>query len=1152
MSASVSIVVSTNARGDSVAGTMSALEQIDHSPFEVIVVIGPDDQGTTEALAPWQGRVKVLRCAARNLSEARNLGIAAAAGELIAFIDDDAVPDPGWLAPIVEAFDDPGVAAAGGPVLDHTGGRLQALFSSGTRTGLVRAVSEGPVLGHLLSAPDSWGFPITLGTNSCFRRDRLVELGGFDEVFDYYHDEADVCLRLVDSGFDVRPLSRGLVYHKFLPSEIRGEERVVVSWARIMKNLAYFAFRHGLPASSFARVSGDLAEYAASSRSELERQIADGRAGAHLRAVLERDIEDGFEAGKGLAEGEPRRTRPVEWFAERQRPFLPFVTRRHGADKLHVCLLSQEYLPGTLNGVGRVVHELAVALADIGHVVRVLTRGEQHLRVDLEEGVWVHRVPPSKEPPPDGLDVPSHIWAHAAAMDEEVQRVARIRPVDVVQFANWDAEGIAILERGSTPTSVWPVTSVRALAGTDPRVDGDAETLAALARLERRAFLESDRVMASSPAVIADVERDYGIRIAGERIDIVPLGIPDAPPALQLDHPEQMIEILFVGRLEPRKGVDVLLAAAPGLLMRHPDVRVTIAGDDSQPGPDGRTYRHAFESGVGRDLRHRVRFLGQVDDAFRDALYASCDIFAAPSRYESFGVVLLEAMRCAKPVVASAVGGMEHIVEDDTTGLLVSPGDPSSLATALERLIESEDLRASLGAAGRARFLERYTADAMASGANRHFDAVSGRHTADASIRPRATPPVPDRALTGGLDLAAVTRCPGCRGPIAIVARVETAGGRIKEADLICPDCDCLAGRILDAKWDFHGYGRAIPDRPAYARVVPDTGERRLDPGIPPYTLSGDWRRGAGLWRWSDGRADAVAHVRAAFTDAAVRMLRHPDGGSAAIALDGQHVSTVDLRGENRAAIPVVVARDLPFDEHTITIRGTDHAAGRDDAQIHLHQVILNGPVGAGFPQPFPLQLEANDYSPLIEEWIARTPADELILECGGGDRRRAEPNHLNFEFQRYELADVYGDTHHLPFADDSFGLVFSQALFQHLENPFRAAEELVRVTKPGGHIVTEVAFMQPLHGAPFHFFNMTLGGVEALFAGCDTVASGWFGPLSSTVEWMLQTAGLDERAPSGVTRRILDDLRTLDSFVNYEDLGGIASSVYLVVRTPE
>lgn len=739
VSTPVSIVINTNGRGASLGRTLASLPALDHSPFEVVVVAGPDDEGLEEAVAPFADRVKLVRCPERNLSASRNLGIAAAAGDLVAFIDDDAIPDPGWLGPIVAAFGDPEVAAAGGPVMDHTGGRLQALFSWGTRTGLATGESGAPNAGFVLSSPDSWAFPITLGTNSCFRRERLVAMGGFDEEFDYYHDEADVCLRLVDGGWDVRTLDEGVVHHKFLPSAIRDETRVLRSWRQVMKNLVYFAITHGLPRTSFAEVVEDLAGYVRLARNDLEVNIAAGRVDGTLRDVFESEVAEGFDEGfrRGM-EGRPR-TRPPEWFDAATPPFLPFPTLRRPEDRLHLVLLTQEYLPGPVNGVARVVHELAVGLAARGHVVRVLTRGEDHLRVDLEQGVWVHRLPPSENPAP--ADVPAAIWAHADAVADEVARIDAVRAVDVVQFSNWDAEGIAVLRRGLARTSIWPVTTVRALRGSDPRIAADDPVLAALEALEAEALRSADRVMASSPAVIADVRRDYGLRIDPTFVDVVPLGLPEPAPVEELPHEEGTVEILFVGRLEPRKGIDLLLAAAPAVLRRHPAARLTIAGDDGQPGPDGVSYRRAFEATPeGRELAGRVRFLGRVDDARRDALYAWCDVFVAPSRYESFGMVLLEAMRHGTPVIGARVGGMATIIDDGVSGLQITPGDAGALASALERMVASDALRAELGAGAREAFLARYTVERMVDGANRHFDRLLGRGTADARPAPRSVP----------------------------------------------------------------------------------------------------------------------------------------------------------------------------------------------------------------------------------------------------------------------------------------------------------------------------------------------------------------------------------------------------------------------------
>jgi ubiquinone/menaquinone biosynthesis C-methylase UbiE len=92
----------------------------------------------------------------------------------------------------------------------------------------------------------------------------------------------------------------------------------------------------------------------------------------------------------------------------------------------------------------------------------------------------------------------------------------------------------------------------------------------------------------------------------------------------------------------------------------------------------------------------------------------------------------------------------------------------------------------------------------------------------------------------------------------------------------------------------------------------------------------------------------------------------------------------------------------------------------------------------------------------------------------------------------------------HLPFADNTFSLVLSQAVFEHIANPFEAAAELIRVTRPGGTILTETAFMQLLHAAPYQCSNVTPWGAEELFKSCTIIESDWYDSLAFTVGWML------------------------------------------------
>jgi len=120
-------------------------------------------------------------------------------------------------------------------------------------------------------------------------------------------------------------------------------------------------------------------------------------------------------------------------------------------------------------------------------------------------------------------------------------------------------------------------------------------------------------------------------------------------------------------------------------------------------------------------------------------------------------------------------------------------------------------------------------------------------------------------------------------------------------------------------------------------------------------------------------------------------------------------------------------------------------------------------------------------YDELPLEIIEKNP-DGLILDCGAGFRPVYYENVVNYEIVPYTTTDVIGFAEDLPFEDNSFDAVFSFAVLEHVKLPFAAAAEMCRVLKPGGTMAVCAAFLQPVHGYPHHYFNMTHMGLKALF----------------------------------------------------------------------
>jgi SAM-dependent methyltransferase len=108
--------------------------------------------------------------------------------------------------------------------------------------------------------------------------------------------------------------------------------------------------------------------------------------------------------------------------------------------------------------------------------------------------------------------------------------------------------------------------------------------------------------------------------------------------------------------------------------------------------------------------------------------------------------------------------------------------------------------------------------------------------------------------------------------------------------------------------------------------------------------------------------------------------------------------------------------------------------------------------------------------------------SDGLVLDCGSGRKPCYYPNVLNFEIVDYDTTDVIGVGEQLPFHDNAFDGVLSIAVLEHVRDPFRCAAELCRVLKPGGRMICCVPFLQPFHGYPHHYYNMTVQGIRAMF----------------------------------------------------------------------
>ena len=220
-------------------------------------------------------------------------------------------------------------------------------------------------------------------------------------------------------------------------------------------------------------------------------------------------------------------------------------------------------------------------------------------------------------------------------------------------------------------------------------------------RVEHDVLRGSDALVAESPASKRHMVQEYGVE--AEKIHVIPGGVDTeifhpqdrawARRELGLDHDSPVL--LFVGRLQPLKGIDTLLRAAQEVRLHHDNVHVLVIGGgvDAWDDREAQELRRLQALSETLGLTPHVRFINAQPQHVLARYYAAADVFVMPSHYESFGMVVLEAMACGTPVVASQVGGLTSTVVSGRTGFLVPQGDGQAFAQAILRLLASASLR---------------------------------------------------------------------------------------------------------------------------------------------------------------------------------------------------------------------------------------------------------------------------------------------------------------------------------------------------------------------------------------------------------------------------------------------------------------------------
>lgn len=321
------------------------------------------------------------------------------------------------------------------------------------------------------------------------------------------------------------------------------------------------------------------------------------------------------------------------------------------------------------------------------------------------------------------------------------------------------------------------------------------------------------------------------------------------------------------------------------------------------------------------------------------------------------------------------------------------------------------------------------------------------------------------------INLLEITACPTCNGPLRANRNISTTSGKLVDGALFCDRCEIQVATVKNGKFDFIRVEKfegnresSIRDNFYYERVPwSDKSVTYRNMQIADIGWNSEGYPGC-LTNISD--KEWQIRIISEATDLSLRFLTHDWSGGVSVAINDGAPFYIDLYSNEDSATKSfdIYENSSGLQEITLTpfvpnplskgsqvfFLGMD-ATYSDQARGAKHS---SGNRGNGFPEAY--------------NWVlANLGKEAKVLDCGAGDRAFPDERVISLEYLDFELPHVFGDGHALPFADEVFDAVFSQAVMEHMRDPYMAAKEIARVLKPGGLIYVESAFLQPLHAVP-------------------------------------------------------------------------------------
>jgi hypothetical protein len=408
---------------------------------------------------------------------------------------------------LLAAYDDEAVSGVGGRVLDRSGWWQQYGYTVSERLGYVRSADDPPTPEQAVPGADPFVF--LQGCNMSFRRADLVELDGFDEALALFQDDVDICVRLIDAGKLLRPLSTAVVHHDFLPNASRRTDGLAGDPLERMTAFAYFACRHGSPSKPSEQVDGAIERFAESLQRVADATMRTGEMTAALHARFCARVLEGLRRGRALATAGRSACNAIP--APDPDAFRRFETHARPPVPLRICILAGTACRAHPERLLE-LETHARTLAELGHDVHVITCAEGLRRVEFDRSLWRHEFDVRDRAAGDLGDPVRGELAEMAAMHHEVIHINERAPVDLVLAPLEECSAMVCALDMSLPAVI--LLDGRRSASNKPnsRLGSNAR----LASCTSLAFEDAQECAARNPGLLGDSYPDV-IAVLGGR-----------------------------------------------------------------------------------------------------------------------------------------------------------------------------------------------------------------------------------------------------------------------------------------------------------------------------------------------------------------------------------------------------------------------------------------------------------------------------------------------------------------------------------------------------------------------------------------------------------------------------------------------------------